>query len=32
MRAIGIDHVVFTVSDVERTSAWWRDRLGADIE
>lgn len=32
MRAIGIDHIVFTVSDVEKTATWWRDQLGAEIE
>ena len=32
MRAVGIDHVVYTVADVEATTAWWRDRLGAEIE
>ena len=27
----GLDHVVFTVSDVDRTLAWWRDLLGAEV-
>ena len=32
LRAIGVDHGVVTVTDVERTTAWWRDLLGAQIE
>jgi catechol 2,3-dioxygenase-like lactoylglutathione lyase family enzyme len=27
VRITGIDHVVFNVSDVERSLAWWRDLL-----
>ena len=30
MRITGIDHVVFNVSDVERSLAWWRDLLGLE--
>jgi catechol 2,3-dioxygenase-like lactoylglutathione lyase family enzyme len=28
MRITGIDHVVFNVTDAERSLAWWRDLLG----
>lgn len=31
MRITGIDHVVFTVSDVERSAAWYRDVLGLEV-
>lgn len=31
MRVTGIDHVVFTVSDVERSVAWYRDVLGLEV-
>ncbi|MGI8662564.1 MAG: VOC family protein [Acidimicrobiales bacterium] len=27
---MAIDHVVFTVPDVERTLAWWRDEIGLE--
>jgi catechol 2,3-dioxygenase-like lactoylglutathione lyase family enzyme len=27
----GLDHVVFTVTDVDATLAWWRDLLGAEV-
>src|SRR6187200_2997046 len=30
MRVTGIDHVVFNVSDVEKSLAWWRDLLGLE--
>jgi catechol 2,3-dioxygenase-like lactoylglutathione lyase family enzyme len=30
MRATGIDHVVFNVSDVERSLAWWQDLCGVE--
>jgi len=32
MRFTGIDHVVFRVSDPERTIAWWRDTFGLQPE
>jgi catechol 2,3-dioxygenase-like lactoylglutathione lyase family enzyme len=28
MRVTGIDHVVFNVTDAERSLAWWQDLLG----
>jgi catechol 2,3-dioxygenase-like lactoylglutathione lyase family enzyme len=30
MRAVGIDHVVLRVSEVERSVAWYRDVLGLE--
>lgn len=30
MRVTGIDHVVFNVSDAERTLAWWTELVGAE--
>ena len=30
LRATGLDHVVFRVSDVERSVAWWVEHLGAE--
>ena len=30
MRVTGIDHVVFNVSDAERSVAWWHDLLGLE--
>lgn len=30
MQSMAIDHVVFTVPDVERTLAWWRDEIGLE--
>jgi catechol 2,3-dioxygenase-like lactoylglutathione lyase family enzyme len=30
MRITGIDHVVFNVSDAERSLAWWHDLLGLE--
>lgn len=30
MRARGIDHIVLLVTDVERSLAWYRDRLGLE--
>ena len=30
MRVTGIDHVVFNVSDAERSLAWWGDLLGLE--
>ena len=30
MRAVGIDHYVLAVADVERTLAWYADRLGLE--
>ena len=30
MRVTGIDHVVFNVSDVEKSVAWWRDLIGLE--
>jgi catechol 2,3-dioxygenase-like lactoylglutathione lyase family enzyme len=30
VRVTGIDHVVFNVSDAERSLAWWRDLLGLE--
>jgi len=30
MRITGIDHVVFNVTDPERSLAWWRDLLGLE--
>src|SRR4051794_37456780 len=30
MRVREIDHVVFNVSDAEKTVAWWRDLLGLE--
>ena len=30
MRITGIDHVVFNVSDVEKSVTWWRDLLGLE--
>ncbi len=30
MRATGIDHIVLVVGDVERSVAWYRDRLGLE--
>jgi catechol 2,3-dioxygenase-like lactoylglutathione lyase family enzyme len=30
MRIIGIDHVVYNVTDVERALAWWHDLLGLE--
>lgn len=32
MRTIGLDHVVFRVTDVERSLAWYRDELGLQPE
>lgn len=32
MRATGLDHVVLVVADVERSLAWYRDRLGLEGE
>ena len=31
-RAVGMDHVVLRVADVERSVAWYRDRLGLQPE
>jgi catechol 2,3-dioxygenase-like lactoylglutathione lyase family enzyme len=31
LRVRGIDHVVFTVADVESSAAWYRDRLGLEV-
>jgi catechol 2,3-dioxygenase-like lactoylglutathione lyase family enzyme len=30
MKSTAIDHVVWTVPDVERTLAWWRDEIGLE--
>ncbi len=30
MRAVGLDHLVLAVSDVERTIEWYADRLGLE--
>jgi len=30
MRVTGIDHVVFNVSDVEKSVTWWRDLVGLE--
>lgn len=32
LRVQGIDHVVFNVSDVEKSLAWWQDVLGVPGE
>ena len=32
MRITGLDHIVLTVPDVERTVAWYRDELGLATE
>lgn len=32
MRFLGIDHVVFRVTDPERTVAWWRENFGLEPE
>ena len=32
MRATGVDHVVFVVSDMERAVDWWRSLLEVDVE
>lgn len=32
VRAVGHDHVVFVVADVERSLAWYRDKLGLRAE
>lgn len=32
MRVTGIDHIVILSSDVERTVAWYQDRLGLTVE
>jgi catechol 2,3-dioxygenase-like lactoylglutathione lyase family enzyme len=31
VRVLGIDHVVFTVADVEASVDWYRDRLGLEV-
>jgi catechol 2,3-dioxygenase-like lactoylglutathione lyase family enzyme len=31
LRVLGIDHVVFTVADVEASAAWYCDRLGMEV-
>jgi catechol 2,3-dioxygenase-like lactoylglutathione lyase family enzyme len=30
MRAVGLDHIVLAVADVERTLAWYEERLGLE--
>lgn len=30
VRALGLDHVVLVVGDVERSLAWWCDKLGGE--
>ena len=32
MRVIGIDHIVLDVTDIERSVAWYRERLGLEPE
>ena len=31
LRVLGVDHVVFTVADVEASAAWYHDRLGLEV-
>ena len=30
VKAVGLDHIVLNVADVERSLAWYRDQLGLD--
>ena len=30
-RVTGLDHIVLTVADVERSAAWYRDELGLEL-
>lgn len=32
MQVTGVDHIVLTVADVERTVAWYHDELGLEVE